>query len=273
MDPSYNAFDVNGTQTSIVSAPTNTKKYRLFWLVGGVTAVLIIIALALFFTIGSGNGNNNTTSLEEVKPFYNSYVNYILLGKDDQSEVSLEDIENTIPYFFELTQSQKNEYIKQVNAKYDKLVSKYYELSDELDLWPLKTFFSDYVSIPNFTTSELIKQYDTEGEQIVNEKIESMYNMSEIDSYLDTYLQKRKSLELENLKIIAAMKAAGCINGEQIIDNCYTMTEETKSTLDQIVSDLNDDLIIMEERAYSVLERLYINIYNIRYNYEASVEE
>ena len=259
-------FSSDSGDIIINSAPKSTKK-----IAPGIIALIVIVIILLFagiafLIINRNNGSSGSATPSAIKEAFNSYVNYVLYGKN--SNENIEDIANfnTIitPYFESLDNEEKTQYISTAIEKYDSFTNLYYaegrNLDDLIDTNSLQDYFQDYARIDQLGEADVLDLYNKYGKSETAQMIKKNYNITNISNNLAAYVDDLEELSDTYLNIIANIDNAGCLSNGSIIENCYTLTEAENNKI-QIIFDVIDMWNSFYSKAINTLNNLYAELY------------
>lgn len=241
----------------VVDGPAQVPRRNKWWILI-IVAVLLVGVVALVIWIGARGGNNGFPNSNKTKLAFNKYTNYILDGEDKETDVTREMIDDSTPYFDDLSNSaEKKQYLEKETALYDA----FYELYDSdmrnEELSAIKLYYHDYLEVDRLSTEELAEVYREYGEKDVEDLIAVRYNMVNINQALGTYVDTLKELANVQLKVIVEMDKAGCLG----VENCFKMKEDDEF-----------DIYSLETKSAGIVYDLWdgaqealIGVYNVVY--------
>lgn len=246
----------------ILKQPEEKKKPRLALIVFLVlVGILLLIGVGIWVSrLIRGDGGRN--DFGEVESEYNTYVNYVLFGKDSSEKPDYEAIVDATPYFMTLEQDEKNEYIEKAGKLFETFASVYYDANGEEDLTPLDTYFQKFASIKALTNEDIVKDFVANGREATERIIVDNYRLSGVNFYLSSYLEDEKEAKALYLDMTVKAAEAGCLEGEVLIKGCYTASEEELSGYGTLVSNGYQVADLMARMAFEKLQGLYLDIYN-----------
>jgi len=259
-------FSSDSGDIVINSAPKSTKKFT-----PGVIALIVIVVILLFagisfLIINRNNGSSGSATPSAIKEAFNSYVNYVLYGKDSTEDI--EDITNSdvviTPYFESLDDNEKAQYITTATEKYNNFINLYYaedrNLDDLVDTNPLEDYFQSFPRIKILSEQDVLDLYNQYGKSEATQKIKDNYNIANVSNNIAVYVDDSEELSNAYLDIIANIDSAGCLSNRTIVEGCYRLTDSERDMLKTHLDiiELRNDFYY---RAISVLNMLYAELY------------
>lgn len=238
--------------------------------------VILIVLVVLLLLVGGGfllwqnlQGDDNPFPTQqdagEMKEKYNSYVNYVLFGEESTEAPSFETMEEAQPYFESLQGGGEGAYLEQANYKYGELQEAYLAYDGDLavNMETLKLFFQDLARVQDITMAEIANTYVAGGEKAVENLIIERFANNGTKLYFDDYLNAERDYAELLLRIVINAGAAGCINGNQLVEGCYTMTETEGMELNNKLSGVMTAKNTLRYNAMETLEIIYDDLYGL----------
>ena len=272
MNPSYNSpgsirQPAIPSQGGDVVLSYGEKKSKKGLVIAVVALMLLVVGgLVAYMLLWSNNNEKDSGGVvvtTDVKVSFNAYVNYVLNGIESNSDLKLDVIEEKIPYFLELSSTERKSYIKKAGEKYDSFSTSYYKSGGSLETVPMKAYYQDYASLPRSSENDFLKEYLDKGKDATKEYIASIYSRSDVDNYFGVFLQDLKELNYYSLDLIANADFRGCIRDGAIVEGCYSLSEEESYKLNDLAFNVQRDESVLKGRALGVLRALYEEIYNM----------
>ncbi|MBR0372332.1 hypothetical protein IJH72_00075 [Candidatus Saccharibacteria bacterium] len=206
----------------------NAPKKKVNKIVIVVLVVMIgLLALAgIIYVASNGFGNFGIANSGSLQGSFNEYVNYVILGKDSSEELNNEDIIATQPYFIGLSNKEREQYIQKANKKYGVFEEKYLKTEGEIDIESMKSFYQLYPGVSALSQDDIFKEYLENGKVSTERLIDATYSVSGANQYLGAYLDAEKVLAGLELQLIIEINEKRCVVNGEILDNCYTMTDD-----------------------------------------------
>jgi hypothetical protein len=247
-------------------------------IIGAIIALVLvlIVAIIIFVNIGSKSGDKGEKPSPEIsKSSFNQFYHYLTEAKDDDSDVTLKEVEKKTPYLQKNKVSNINEYLKKLDEKYFAFINEYSKTSGKNLPSDLYAFCYGYYKVNNdIKNLELVSLYKDEGiDAAKNEMFETIKPIGDpqkTNSYLDKYIiLQRKILEAE-ISELALYDESGCIAKDKIIDGCYPTNKEVFAGYEQTIESSIDSLVQVEYQmsnaARNELKTLYKEVYSIKDN-------
>ena len=236
--------------------------------------IIVIVLLVLLLLVGGGfllwqnlQGDDNPFPTQQeagnIKGKYNSYVNYVMFGKESNETPVLEVMEDAQPYFENLQGEGEGVYLEQATFKYDELQEAYLAYGGDLavNLDTLKLYFQDLAQTKGVTMAEIVNAYASGGEKAAENLIVERFVNNGTRLYFDDYLNAEKEYAEFLLRVVINAGAAGCISGGQLVEGCYTMTEAEGMELNSKFNNVMTTKNTLRFNAMETLEIIYENLY------------
>ncbi len=274
MNPSYdNSFGGNDQPVILLGSTennTSSKKNKIRIIIGVIALLILIVAgvgVGVWYGLNNNLKNDDRISVESK---FNSYINYVLLGFENDDALTIETLQKAEPFFLTLTQNEIIPYVQKAEEKYIDFSTNYYAMGGDIDTSPLETYFQDYALTLSLTREDILKSYIEDGKEKTEEYIKIFYSLTDMDNYLGIYLENMQKLGLATLEMISKADSFGCIKNNSIVENCYVESEEEKNSYNALMTEALESLITLENRAATTLIDLYSEIYNVQQNEGAS---
>ena len=219
--------------------PTNQSKKRVVLIVIVVIVALLAITLGILLRC-TGGGQNGSSSPGSLKEAFNSYANYIISGEDKNSDVDIELVQTTEPYFYSIEDATdlKN-YVEKANQKYQAFSDKYYESEDNvLEIESIKAYYQGVASTHLFTEGSLLKEYINGGVSGAEEYIYKTFDYDLNDPALGTlspYITASRTLAVLQLDNFKKLSTLGCIKNDTIVEGCYQNSESENGAISEAI--------------------------------------
>ena len=250
-----------GTGDIVLSSDNGGQRSSKKWVAVIVVAILAILIGIGFWFLSTGSVAQNPQKNEDLQQKYNSYVNYVLSGKEDDSEPERDfivDLETS--YFGYIDEDEINEYLQKAEEKYTSFENGYYQnnAKNEISLTPLKAFFQDYVKIKT-ALGKFNTVYKENGKDSAEKLITENTTQSDTDDeVLAEYKAKRKESLEAYLQLWESFKDEKCFTKETgIAQSCFSRVDGLQKTYDQKIEEANEAFEKMNDRAMETLVNLY----------------
>ena len=249
----------------IVLAGAEKKKPKLSTIIIVAFAVLFaVVVLVLAITRTIGGGPDKVSDSSDVKKAFNSYVNYVMWGKESDEEVNMDEFDGNTLYYLKLSGGELDHYLLKVQDLYDMLNSSYSSTGEMTDISALNVFFHDYVAMLPLTIEEIGEEYALRGKEATQDLIDERYNKNKATGILlSDYIGKEKELLELYMRIVMDANNSGCVEISTLNKGCYSLTKEELGAVETKLFDLTNIQDSMYFSAMETLRHIYDDIINM----------
>ena len=262
---------------------SNNKKKIIIVAVAILLFVLaIVIVILIVSRSDNSKKNNESLPVETSKTAFNEFYHYLTEAKDDDTDVSLKDIQKKTPYLQKNKVSNTRDYLKKLDEKYFAFINVYSKTNGKNLPADLYAFCYGYYMInEDVKDLDLVELYREEGiDEARNEMFETIKPIGDpkkTNNYLDEYIVLQRTILEAELAELPSYDASGCISVKnKLIDGCRPVNDEQFLIHEQTAYNAIDKIIGVKNNlsgaARAQLETLYKEIYNIKNN-EVTVYE
>ena len=279
--PSIQAPIISSGGGDIYLPATKAKGGKKIWiLIAGIIAVLLVAAIAVLLVTGnrnSGGGRGTTTNYQES---FNRYANYLVSGEVSTAELS-GDYDGSKVYEIERAVDNNDvNYMSILNGYWNDFVDrarsgdKTQALEQQIQhQGRLMKFITQYTSMAKHEREDLIKSYLTKGKDNTIVEVNKEYDLliDEEYEYSKLYAEAMKAWTKAAIDMYGVYIDAGCVSNTGELNAVCVNTVEVPIEIWQAYEAAEKSEAI--GAAEDVVQQLVNNCYNMAWTMEASDEE
>lgn len=257
-----------GVGGDIILSPSGTtekkngKKTILIVVVFLMLAVVVTLLLVWLF----GFGGIKDLQGNKLKRSFNSYVNYVVLGKESDEDFNLEILDEE-SYYARLSSDQKEQYLSVADTKYESFKDLYYNEGGYENIYLMKVYFQDFaglsLSIDGLYES-LPDTYARLGLDGANKEVKDSFKGITGDFYLVKYANIEEKLGEIRLVALERTSMVDCLLNDSLSEECNTFFQESDGNYASLLSDAVELRRRIRRDALNVLRTVYDSLYKDR---------
>lgn len=243
-----------------------TKKIGVWnvWLIV-LVAIVLCLSIVLIIWLALSGSNDGGESFSDTTNSFNSYINYVVYGQENNGAINIDDVAGAQPYFESVSGDDLEQYLLKAKEKYT-VFSNLYSNGDGnvLGIESMDIYFYDYAKNHTISMGSYLDLYEKNGVEGIDNFIKERFPESSSDVIYNSYIDDEKQFANLCAKIFTTAESAGC-RGEDgaFTEGCYNMSEQESENLSSVMGKIDNDENILYDNAVSAILALYEELYGV----------